>query len=233
MDDIFGSFISHIRQENPEIKMDADDFITKVKANPVLMKQIESFKKSQDSRGFDIGNKMFEMFHNILLNKVGEKSFAERNAEIKDLVAAMKKEKTWFNYTGNKKYYFGMQSNLRDKEEKLYYARGVEGAIKFYHETNGIYPKVKVIVYPSETPLLKEGVYEDFEIVGFKNKSHLTNTWNILQVKRGDIVLTRTFGKDNQHDLSRIENNGLYHERKNNDVILYIKDLDFELNVTK
>lgn len=228
MDDVFGSFISHIRQTSSDIAFDATDFITKVKANVVLMKQIESFKKAKDSRGNDIGNKMFEMFTNILLNKVGEKSFAERNAEIKDIVAAMKKEKDWFNYTGNKKYFFSMKSNLRDKDDKMYYAKGVEGAIKSYFEKNGTYPKVKVIVYPSEKPLLKEGVYDDFEIVGFKTDTHLMSTWNIIQVKRGDVVLTRTFGKDNRYDLSQIEGHD-WNNRTSNDVVLYIKDLDFDL----
>ncbi len=228
MDDVFGSFISHIRQANPDVKLDADDFVTKIKANPVLVKQIESFKKSKDSRGNDIGNKMFEMLSNILLDKVGEKSFAERDAEMKEIVASMKKDKTWFNYTGNKKYYFGMQSNLRDKEDKLYYAKGVEAAIKDYFKEHGKYPKVKVIVFPSEKPALEEGIYDDFEIVGFKNEKHLMSTWNIIQVKRGDVVLSRKFMRDNHYDLSQIENNE-WQNRKNNEVVLFIKDLNFEL----
>ncbi len=227
-DEVFGSFIQSIRQTNPDIIFDAIDFISKVKENKVLMKQIETFKKSKDSRRFDIGNKMFEMFQNILLNKTDEKSFAERNSEIKDIVASMKKEKEWFNYTTNKKYFFSMISNLRDKDDKLYQTKGVENAIKSYFEKNGCYPKVKVVVYPSEKPLLKEGVYDDFEIVGFETTKHLMSSWNIIQVKRQDIVIKKSWNKDNRYDLSRIEksdmNNKLY-----NDVVLYIKDLDFEL----
>jgi hypothetical protein len=228
MDDVFGAFISHIRQANPEVKLNAEDFIAKIKANPVLVKQIKSFKKSKDSRGNDIGNKMFEMFTNILLNKVGEKSFAERETEIKDLVTKMKKEKDWFNYTGNKKYFFSMISNLRDKEYNLYKTLGVEGAIKAYREQHGEYPKVKVFVYPSEREVLPEGVYDDFEIVGFTTKTHLISSWNIIEVKRGDVTLKRTFMRDNNYDLSCIK------DRKgnvnlSNDVVLFIKDLVFEI----
>jgi hypothetical protein len=228
MDEIFGAFISNIRQSNPEIVFDSLDFINKIKANNVLMKQIESFKKSKDSRGNDIGNKMFEMFVNILLNKVGEKSFAERNAEIKDFVAAMKKENTWFNYTGNKKYFFSMISNLHDKDNKLYVTKGVEGAIKAYFEKNGEYPKVKVVVYPSENPVLKEGIYDDFEIIGFKTESHLMSRWNIIQVKRGDVILKKNWRNDNRHDLSRIEAEKSEFGKYNH-AVLYIKDLDFNL----
>jgi hypothetical protein len=231
MDDVFGSFISNIRQIAPEIVFDATDFITKIKANAVLMKQIESFKKANDSRGNDIGNKMFEMFTNILLNKVGEKSFIERKVEIKNIVSEMKKEKDWFNYTNNKKYFFTMISNLRDNDDKFYRTKGVEGAIKSYFEKNGEYPKVKVVVYPSETPILKEGVYDDFEIIGFKTYKHTISTWNVIQVKRGDVIIVKSFNKDNKYDLSKINfMNPSYKEINHyNDIVLYIKDLNFDL----
>lgn len=229
MDDVFGAFISHIRQASPEIKLDAEDFITKVKANPVLMKQIESFKKARDSRGNDIGNKMFEMFTNILLNKVGEKSFAERNAEIKDAVAAMKKEKTWFNYTGNKKIGYEATYWARDKNDKGYDAVGVKGAIDAYKAKHGVYPKVKVFVYPSERAALKEGIYEDFEIVGYKVDSHLMSRWSVLQVKRGDLVISGDSYKD-RYELSSVQNGKWGSDRRDNDVVLFIEGLDFELS---
>jgi hypothetical protein len=106
---------------------------------------------------------------------------------------------------------------------------GVENAIKSYFEKNGYYPKVKVVVYPSENPLLKEGVYDDFEIVEFKTTKHLMSSWNIIQVKRGDIVIKKSWNKDNRYDLSRIEKRDMYNNMLYNDVVLYIKDLDFDL----
>ncbi len=227
-DEIFGAFIYDIRKNNPELVFDAENFISKVKSNMILLKQIESFKKSKDNRGNDIGNKMFEMFTNIILNKEGEKSFIERETEIKEAITKMKKEKEWFNYTGNKKYSFSMQSNLRDKNDKLYYTLGVEGAIKAYYKEHGKYPAVKVFVLPSEKPLLKEGVYDDFEIVGFTKGSHLMSTWNIIDVKRGDATLKRSFMKDNRHDLSCIESRD-WNNRTSNEIVLFVKDLDFEL----
>jgi len=226
MDEVFGSFISYIRNNNPEIKMDSNDFITKVKDNPVLTKQIESFKKAKDSRGNDIGNKMFEMFSNILLNKIGEKSFAERTAEIKESIGLMKKEKNWFNYTSNRKIGYESTYWTHDKNGKGYDAKGVKKAIDEYKEKNGVYPKVKVFVYPSERELLKEGVYDDFEIVGYKTVKHLIYTWNVLQVKRGDIVLSGYTHTDNRYDLSIIKE-GWSQDTKTNDIVLFIKDLNF------
>lgn len=227
MDEIFGSFISSIRKNNPDIKMDSKDFITKVKNNTVLLKQIESFKKSKDSRGNDIGNKMFEMFSNILLNKTGEKSFAERTAEIKEALNLIKKDKSWFNYTGNKKIGFEDSYWTHDKNGKGYNAKGIKILINEYKEKHGVYPKVKVFVYPSEKELLKEGIYDDFEIIGFKPKTHLIYTWNILQVKRGDIILSGNFHVDNTYNLSRIEG-GSMGNKKYNDIVLFIKDLKFD-----
>lgn len=228
MDDVFGSYISHIRQANPEIVLDANVFISKIISNPVLVKQIESFKKSKDSRGNDIGNKMFEMFTNILLDKVGEKSFAERVAEIKEGIANMKKDKSWFNYTGNKKYSFHTISNMYDKNGVFYQTKGVEGAIKDYYDKNGKFPTVKVFVLPNEKPLLNDGIYDDFEIKEIKEVKKGIYTYNIIIVQRGDIILKKYWKTDNTYDLSNIEH-GWGGDKKYNDIVLFVKDLNFEL----
>ncbi len=229
MDTMFGAFVYSIRKRNPNIVLDANDFISKVKANSTLIKQIESFKKAKDARGYDIGNKMFEMFSNILLNKVGEKSFVERTEEIDNVIKELKKDKSWFNYTGNKKYFFSMTSNLRDKDDKFYQTKGVEGAIKSYYRKHKKYPEVKVFVYPSENSLLKEGIYDNFKIKGFESSSHLMSTWNIIKVVNDNgIELKRKWMKDNRYDLSRIDGTD-FNDRKNNDIVLFIKDLDFNL----
>lgn len=224
MDDVFGSFISNLRTSHPDIIFNSTDFISKVKQNQVLLKQIEAFKKSKNSSGNDIGNKMFEMFSNILLNKT-DKSFAEREAEIKDAILAMKKEKTWFNYTANKKIGYEQTYWARDKQDKGYDAIGVLGAIMNYKEKHNKFPKVKVFVYPSENPLLKEGIYDDFEITGFSKETHLMSTTNILTIKRGNITLKRKMMSDNKYDLSYIQNDEFGYNRKSNDVVLFIENI--------
>jgi hypothetical protein len=216
---VFGAFIYNLRHTNPELKLDAANFLLKIKQNPVLVKQIGFFLKAKDSRGKDIGNKMFEMFANILLNKEGEKSFIERQEEMKEAIAKLKKDKNWYCYTNSKKImpYDFWQNPTTDN-------KGVNTFVKEYKEKHEVYPKVKVVVLPSERGYLKEGVYDDFEIVGFTYGSHLMASWEVLDVKRGDKRIRNKFMKDNRYDLSIIEESGFSYKSQN-DVYLFIENI--------
>lgn len=218
MDDVFGSYISHLRESNPDVILDATDFVSKINKNPLLVKQIKSFKKARDSRGNDIGNKMFEMFTNILLNKEGVKSFVERQAETKSIVEAMKKDKTLFCFTGNKKLKSYNNSSNKTKDNK-----GINAIISDYRKEHGFFPKVKVVVMPSENGLLEEGVYEDFEIKGFKSDSHLMARWETLVIRKGDIIL----GGGNSNDRYELSNISSYENFKysKNDIYLFIENI--------
>ena len=104
------------------------------------MKQIESFKKQQDSRRNDIGNKMFEMFTNILLAKEGVKSYVERLDEIKAVVAKLKKDKGWYNHNGRNrkiKTYSGSRNADHTKDGS---DDGLYTTISNYFKEHGKFP---------------------------------------------------------------------------------------------
>jgi len=217
---VFGTFIYKLREENPNLSFNFDDFISKIQVTPILIKQITSFLKSVDARGHDVGNKMFEMFTNILLNKEGEKSFIEKESEAKDLITKLKKDKKWYCYTKSKKIasYDFWQNPTKDN-------KGINTLVSEYKEQHGFFPKVKVVVLPSERPLLEYGEYDDFEIIGFKNGSHLMSTWSILQVKRGDVMVGKNYGNSNRTDLSYIEDGSFGYTRLSNNVYLFIENI--------
>lgn len=215
---VFGAFVYNLRQENAELVLDSKSFINKVKQSPILLKQTSSFQKAKDSRGNDIGNKMFEMFANILLNKTEEKSFIEIETETKELIAKLKKDKNWYCYTNSKKImpYDFWQNPTQDN-------KGINTFIQEYKKTKGVFPKVKVIVLPSEKPLMKYGEYDDFEIVGFTSGSHLMSHWTVLDVKRGDIKIGGGGYRD-RYDLSEIRTRE-FGKWESNKVYLFIENI--------
>lgn len=212
MDAVFGGFIFDIRRSNPDITFNAQDFVDKIQKNNVLMKQIESFKKAQDARGNDIGNKMFEILSNILLGKENEKSFIERKDDVKKVVAKLKKDKDWFCYTSNRRV-----------DDRL-----IASAIESYKNKEGKYPKVKVVVFPSDGKgeLFADGVHDDFEMVDIKRGSHLMSVWYVPIIKKGELRIEAGSGKNFKTDLSKIDNGYSYgKDRIMHEVVVFIENI--------
>jgi hypothetical protein len=211
MDTVFGGFIFDVRKSNPDIIFNAKDFVDKIQKNEVLMKQIESFKKAQDSRRNDIGNKMFETLSNILLGKENEKSFIERKDDVKNIVAKLKKDASWFCYTSNKK--------IGDH----IIARSIES----FYNTEKRFPKVKIVVFPSENKgeLFADGIHDDFEMVGVKKGTHLINVWYYPIIKRGEFTVSSGGGKNHRTDLSIIDNGWTSKIRIQHEVVVFIENI--------
>lgn len=223
IDEVFGGFIYKIGSEN-DIVFDSASLIEKIENNELLKKQIVSFEKQKDSRKNDIGNKMFEMFSNILLES-GDKSYIEKEAETKAIVEALKKDKKWHCYSSKKLRNYDFWQN---KTENNY---GLDTIIKNFKTKEGVYPKVKVVVYPNKNgkDLLPYGDNDFFEIVGYRKQSFNTFTSvNVLLIKNGDIVI-KNDKYDNHYDLSHIsrEEGEEYSNRiyKSNKVLIFIENI--------
>jgi len=108
--DIFGSLIFKMRNKFPE-KEFTSEFLTKINENKIILELQEKFKKSGDNTSATsqkLVNQLVPLYENIFNEIFGlsvEKTYAEKNDEIKNLIKGLKKDKTLSKITGHQKEY--------------------------------------------------------------------------------------------------------------------------------
>lgn len=106
----FGALTHSFRTKYPDVVFDADKFINIIKSNTVIKNLYDKYLKAGDTNGSksqEVINQLIDLYINVFNEICGvkvEKTYADKMADIKEIVEKLKKDKSLFKVTNFKKY---------------------------------------------------------------------------------------------------------------------------------
>lgn len=139
--DCFGALVYHFRSQYPKTVFKAEEFLKLIKGNTVIKNVYEKQIKNGDgdgSKATDSTNQLLDLYINIFNKMCGvevEKTYADKEAETKELIEKYKKDKKLFKLTNFRKY------------PAYHFEKGVVQELNAGKEI-----VMDIIVYPTEKP---------------------------------------------------------------------------------